>query len=603
METITNKSTINQKIIEDIDKSIQEKQRIDLLNTTKPNYTSKTPEIYGASLYKLLNLQKSDSGYIDNKTLLKLTVTIPFERVKREVQNSSMSVIIDKEGQDTAYNSNGKKLTEEDIKILNQDIVKESKNYIKRKRQSIIKALKAFKIANKNLIDSKFIDTAIKEGKNTFEIELKKSSINNFVEKNSKYITIIDTPQKLEPTVALAMESTKIDPYAIDYGRTGAGIGIHIGELNCPNTTHISNYTRLSGNCTPSNTHHYCKHSRSVTAIARAVSPNSHIYCKSTNGILPTNSERSNIQIESYSIRSSTYERDYTSFDKDIDNEAYDHLIPTFVAAGNHDEDDTTGHTWNVVSPAKGFNTITVGNYNKFTDEINLDNDQGSAHIDPKTSINKPEVVAPGTYITAGGTTMTGTSQAAPHAAAFAADLMGEYSWLKYRPYLLKSLLLASSTKDISGDDSTNAHGDVGNRTGVGGIDFYDAAYSGYFHWWIGSGSYEYHASHDDGSMDDKIEATYYIPSGMDMRISISWLNDGDYTLNHRNDAHPIGKDFDLYVYDSVGNLVEGSTSYDNSYEVVNFTTTKSDDYKIVINLYEHRDTNTALYLALSVNW
>ena len=144
METITDISTINKKIIENIDKSIQEKKRIDLLNTTKPNYTSKIPKICGTSLYKLINLQKSDSGYIDNDTLLKLTVTIPFERVKREIKNSSMSAIIDKEGQDTVYNSNGKKLTEEDIKIINQNIVKESKNYVERKKQSIVKALELF---------------------------------------------------------------------------------------------------------------------------------------------------------------------------------------------------------------------------------------------------------------------------------------------------------------------------------------------------------------------------------------------------------------------------------------------------------------------------
>ncbi len=132
-----------------------------------------------------------------------------------------------------------------------------------------------------------------------------------------------------------------------------------------------------------------------------------------------------------------------------------------------------------------------------------------------------------------------------PHVAGFATDLLSQYSWLQLHPYWFKSLLLATSTKSISGGKY---------KVGVGGIDFYDAVYNGKNTYW--TGSFDYWSSHDGGTISTKIEKVYNLSAGKDMYAAISWLNDGDYTLAHRTDTHAIGKDYDLRVYDPNGNYV-----------------------------------------------
>ncbi len=598
VRTISDISSVDNKIFQNINRHIEEKRKNSLLNKNKSKKTSDIPKYDDISLHKLLNLKKGDKGYLPNDKLIELTVAISFERVKREIQNGSMSATIDKKGKGVVYDRNGKKLTDEDIKKHNQSITQESKRYVAKKKIRVIKALKIFKINNKNLVASKFIDKAIQEGKYIFNIELKKENIEKFIDNNPTSLIYVELQKQIETKVADAMDSTNIDPYAINYGRTGSGIGIFIRDINCPHPTHITNYTRLSGNCAP-NPNDNCPHSRNVTAIARAVSPDSHIYC-STNAI--TDTQRLNVQVESYSIGNADVDNIYGAWDANLDNEAYDENIPVFAAAGNFVEGNN--NTWNVGTPAKGLNTITIGNYDDDTDEIylgdpnnNLDN--GSAHLDPDIGINKPEISAPGRLINAGNVLMTGTSMAAPHAAAFAADLMGEYSWLKEKPYLLKAMLLSSSTKSISGDDSNSGsyRGNVGNRSGVGGLDFYNAYYGFYFYWWWGD--FNYVASHDNGSINDKLEVEFHQWTGNDVRIAISWLNDGTFTLNEKK----IGKDFDLYVYDPNGNEVGKSWSANNSYEIANFHTNMSGNYKVVIDLYgSDQDTDTPTYIGLSIN-
>jgi len=99
--------------------------------------------------------------------------------------------------------------------------------------------------------------------------------------------------------------------------------------------------------------------------------------------------------------------------------------------------------------------------------------------------------------------------------------------------------------------------------------------------------------------MNSRLEKSYYLTSGRDVRAAISWLNDGDYTLADKI----IGKDYDLRVYAPNGTYLGGSTSGPNAYEIVNFHTNTSGYYKFVINEYANRDTSTAMNLGLSVSW
>jgi hypothetical protein len=84
--------------------------------------------------------------------------------------------------------------------------------------------------------------------------------------------------------------------------------------------------------------------------------------------------------------------------------------------------------------------------------------------------------------------------------------------------------------------------------------------------------------------------------------VAIAWLNRGTYTFDHRADAHPIGQDLDLYVYGPTGAYVGGSASWDNQFEVVNFTPTMTGNYRIKISRYANRDTSADFRLGLKIN-
>ncbi len=582
-------SEVNQKIAQDLEARIKEKERKEL--QIEPKKYS-IPKVYDQGLYNLLNLKEGEKGFVDDKQEIKLRVTIDFNRVKKEVSNISSTSVINEDGK-SITTRNGKVISEEEILKENEEIKKKSRAYLIKKKESIGKSLRLFKMENPLLQDNKELDKAIENGKNSFELILKKGDIKRFVDYNSKSLIFISLAPMSDNTIADAMLSTKVDPWALDYSnRRGDDIGIYISEsAGCPVNSFTTDYMRL-GEDTSSD------HSENVIGIAREVSPDSYIYCKrlSTGPTLPNSSDRSghngnpSVFVESYSFaylygsQNDEYTNEYRNHDAEWDNEVLDHNEIVIVAAGNNN----ANHGNEISSPGKGFNVITVGNYNDATDTIS----SGSCYIDPEIGINKPEVSAPGTNITAGGHTLSGTSMATPHIAGFAADLLSKYSWLQLRPYWFKSLLLATSTKSISGGE---------DKVGVGGIDFYDAVYNGKNTYW--TGSFDYWSSHDGGIISTKIEKVYNLSAGKDMRAAISWLNDGDYTLAHRTDTHAIGKDYDLRVYDPNGNYVGGSTSSNDSCEVVDFHTDISGNYKFIINEYADRDTSTSMYLGLSVSW
>ena len=150
--------------------------------------------------------------------------------------------------------------------------------------------------------------------------------------------------------------------------------------------------------------------------------------------------------------------------------------------------------------------------------------------------------------------------------------------------------MLASSTKSISGGT---------DKVGVGGINFFNAYYNGSGKWW--RGTFSYWASHDNGNNDNILEKNIYLSSGRNTRIAISWLNSGTYTLNHRTDTHPIGKNYNFAIYNPNGNYIGGGWSQDNSYEFLDFYTHISGTYKIKIYQVADRDINTRFDLGLFI--
>ncbi|MEA2028641.1 MAG: S8 family serine peptidase, partial [Campylobacterota bacterium] len=291
-----------------------------------------------------------------------------------------------------------------------------------------------------------------------------------------------------------------------------------------------------------------------------------------------------NVEIQNHSWGDG-FDTDYTTRDRDFDNYIIDNNDVIFKSAGN------TNLGINVTSPGKGLNVITVGNYDDATDTIFFQSSFG----DPQTKNQKPEIVAPGTTIDTdldGTIDNSGTSFSAPHAGAFAANLMSNYTWMQDKPHLMKAVMLAGATKSISGG---------ADAVGVGGIDFWSAAYNSHMMWWTNA-SYATNAANDWGTNNNYLEWKVSLTAGNNYRAVISWLNDGDYTYAHRTDSHPIGKDFDLSVWDPNGTWKCGSGSFYNPYEMCQFSTTISGDYTIRIIQYMDRDTSSNMSLAAVVN-
>ncbi|MCH2134931.1 MAG: S8 family serine peptidase, partial [Phycisphaerales bacterium] len=102
-------------------------------------------------------------------------------------------------------------------------------------------------------------------------------------------------------------------------------------------------------------------------------------------------------------------------------------------------------------------NVLSVGS---ITDYTSADGDPGSLRWDSSrgpTGDNrwKPNITAPGSRVrsivsndNSGYSNYNGTSMATPHVAAAAATLCDHYSWVRYRPELLASMLMATAITD-----------------------------------------------------------------------------------------------------------------------------------------------------------
>jgi hypothetical protein len=97
-------------------------------------------------------------------------------------------------------------------------------------------------------------------------------------------------------------------------------------------------------------------------------------------------------------------------------------------------------------------------------------------------------------------------------------------------------------------------------------------------------------------------ETSFYVNgSQSEVRVALSWLEDGDYIYDHRNDALSIARDFDLEVYSPSGVLVASSTHFNNTFESITFTPTEVGNYKAVIDLLP--DNGSISPVIMGVAW
>ncbi len=271
---------------------------------------------------------------------------------------------------------------------------------------------------------------------------------------------------------------------------------------------------------------------------------------------------------------------------------------PTIVvAAGN---EDNTGN-WNVRSPAKGYNILTVGGFDDNNTPTWSDDEMWwdeSCHVDPYVDgqgtsgdREKPDVAAVGVHLMSadislgdnGFSAPNGTSLAAPQVAGLAALIMDRVptfaSW-PWWPEAIRAIIMASAMHNIEGDSR------LSDWDGAGGIDVSLAdsiAVNG--QWATRNISYPIDYEWDDNYGDFVwLAETFPVSAsaGVTVRAAIAW--DSNPSSDFQTDGtDSLDTELDLLVFDPDGNEFAWSISYDNSFELVEFTATQTGQYTLKV--------------------
>lgn len=264
--------------------------------------------------------------------------------------------------------------------------------------------------------------------------------------------------------------------------------------------------------------------------------------------------------------------------DRYLDHLVWDHYKTVVKSAGNRGTLDG-----DVTSPGLGYNMITVGaiddkDTSSWSDDVLASYSSYKDPISPNNDREKPEVVAVGTSVYSTTTSSpwvgcvtgcSGTSYAAPSVAAEAALLMQRAPWLETWPETVKAVIMASAVHNIEGGSRLSEY------DGAGAIDASkadDTASNGRM------------AGNVLNAADFPKSYTFSASAGQKVRVVVNWDSHPD--SNHPPSTDPLESDLDLYIYDPSGNFVTSSTSWDNSYEIVEFTASATGTYEARVSAY-----------------
>jgi hypothetical protein len=353
---------------------------------------------------------------------------------------------------------------------------------------------------------------------------------------------------------------------------------------------------RVSGHINSFDT--YNGHASKVAHILQKSSPHTYIHCMQRNfGIKPKNFTP-NIYISNHSY--GWFEDDYASYDRDLDNFIFNTKIASFVSSGNPAPSDNPNKY--VKSPGKALNAITVGNYS--ADLYNGKGTQSKAfnyliYKNPKSGFDKPEFVANGFIDFEGGKYFEeriGSSYSTPFlASGFGANLLGQFSFFKYRPYLLKAFLLAISQNLIESKKTVGGYSPIGDKDGAGTPNYKNINGASLLYITSSNLSGAFNAGY-------KNLRKFNFVKGKKYRIAISWLTHGDYTFDEKKPY----VNFDLYLRRGI-KAIASSKSLKNNFEVIEFAPDEYAEGEYTIEVRKaslddkHKDYKNTLFLGLAI--
>ncbi len=271
-----------------------------------------------------------------------------------------------------------------------------------------------------------------------------------------------------------------------------------------------------------------------------------------------------------------------------IDHLAVMHDVHFVKSAGNNSS--------YITSPGMAYNAITVGELaHNGSDLVSGFTIRGtSSYMERDVSAyglraEKPNLVASGSMgYTSAGSTVHGTSFAAPQAAGVIAQMCCYDDFLKIRQALVGAVLMASAAEKVEavGD---GAKGDVfvssiqitpqiSNKEGAGILD------AQWARWVLAKGNCW---SYSINSEEFPYSKTVYIDAETNStsRIALFWLKRNSI-CNCEDSSTASGynlANLELYIYDPNGNLVGSSSVPYGNFEIVQFAPTISGNYTIKI--------------------
>ncbi|MBA2266677.1 MAG: cell wall-binding repeat-containing protein [Chloroflexi bacterium] len=270
------------------------------------------------------------------------------------------------------------------------------------------------------------------------------------------------------------------------------------------------------------------------------------------------------------------------------------------AAAGNY---ATFGH-WDILSPGTAYNVLTVGGIDDRGSAGRTDDriwyypgSNGSNYRDPtgtawnlRGDYNKPNVSAPAPLVrTANGLTASGTSIASPIVAGIAAQVISRLPSVALRPEATRAIIMAGAiNRSPMPDGSKNAdHEGTGTASALWANRLLTAGDAGY-------------GGHRMGSMTEGQLVTQEIAvvAGQKVKVVLSWNSrTSGSTIATRTDR--LTADLDLRVVQPDGSIV-GSYTFDNNYEWVEFTASRSGTARIELRQARFDATSERYGLAWS---
>jgi hypothetical protein len=257
-----------------------------------------------------------------------------------------------------------------------------------------------------------------------------------------------------------------------------------------------------------------------------------------------------------------------------------------FTSAGNQAPD--------AFASGKGYNFSGVGNVvndgdgDRCNDVISSDSsnkDPTSPHGDREV----PALATPGSRHALLGSSFGGTSCATPVAAAIAALLMSRNRSLTIWPEAIRAIMLATANyQQADGADYSKY------REGKDGTGMVNAYYGMLTAGTREGGTTPQFRAHDYGLMTSSSFRSGFFTkewrvqtftTRSRIRVALAW-NSRPIAIFGWPLASVLDADLDLWVYDPDGHVVASSTTWDNSWEFVEFTPAKTGAYTIKVRGY-----------------